>query len=230
MLTTTAGTPSPEILFIGPESAKAIVRPLEKAGYSVVSMPPTAEVLKESSLAHRWRAIVVHAGSPGVFLEALGNKRLGAPVLLVSPEWPCRRSPSADWGCIQEPEEGERLVREVASFLSEHPADPNAGFPSWVSQVLPATRAKGSFAKLLQDVEKGDRVVVTKHESPSAVVVSYDEFKALRARSESALEAMRSRFADLVAEFQTQAFEQGVDGLFESSPRELGEAAVRAAR
>lgn len=221
---------SPEVLFIGPKKTDVLMQPLRKAGYRVVSKRPTAKALEGQVLTRLWKAILVHGGSPAVFLEAFAKKKLASPVLLVSPEWPCKRSPATDWGCIQQPKEGERLVRDVTSFISERQIRPDVDFPSWVSQVLPATRAKGSFSKLLQDVEKGDRVVVTKHEAPSAVVVPYKEYEALRAQSERALENMRSRFASLVAEFQTPEFEQGVDALFDSTPQDLGQAAVKAAR
>lgn len=73
-------------------------------------------------------------------------------------------------------------------------------------------------------------MVVTKHESPSAVVVSYKEYEALQAQTERALDRMRARFGTLVAEMQKPAFERGMDALFSSSPEELGQIAVQAAR
>lgn len=230
MPTTADSTGSPEVLFIGPGNADALVQPLEKAGFKVVSKRPTKKALDQSVLDHLWRAILVHSGTPESFLEAFAKKRFASPVLLLSREWPCKLPRAEDWTCIRHPRESERLIRDFVFFLSQHPSPEKSPFPSWVSQVLPATRAKNSFSKLLQDVEKGSRVVVTKHESPSAVVVSYREYEALQAQTERALDRMRARFGTLVAGMQDPAFEQGMDTLFSSTPEELGQAAVQAAR
>ncbi len=230
MPTTADTVTSPEVLLIGSRDADLLVRPLERAGFKVVSRRPTERALEASVLEHLWRAILVHSSAPEPFLEALARKRPASPVLLLSAEWPSKRLPAMNWSCIRQPREHERLIRDFVFFLSQHPMRQESAFPSWVSQVLPATRAKGSFAKVLQDVERGDRVVVTKHESPSAVVVSYEEFEALQAQTERALDRMRARFGGLVAEMQTPDFERGVDALLSSTPEELGRAAVDAAR
>ena len=221
---------SPEVLFIGPGDTDRLVQPLKKAGFKVVSKRPTKKALEKSVLEHLWRAILVHSSAPESFLEAFAKKRLASPVLLLSFEWPCKRPQAENWICIRQPKEGERLIRDFVSFLSQHPIRQDGPFPSWVSQVLPATRAKGSFSKVLRDVEKGARVVVTKHESPSAVVVSYKEYEALQAQTERALDRMRARFATLVAGMQTPALERGMEALFRSTPEELGQIAVQAAR
>lgn len=231
MVPTTADSATPrEVLFIGSGDTDLLVQPLKKAGFDVVSKRPTQKALEKSVLGHLWRAILLHSSTPESFLEAFAKKRPASPVLLLSLEWPCKRPPVESWTCIRQPSEGERLIRDFVFFLSQHPIRPESQFPSWVSQVLPATRAKSSFSKVLQDVEKGARVVVTKHQSPSAVVVSYEEFEALQAQTERALDRMRARFGTLVAEMQAPAFEQGVDALFSSTPEELGQIAVQAAR
>lgn len=219
-----------EVLFIGPGDSAPLIQPLEKAGFKVVSRRPTRKALEKSILEHPWRAILVHSSAPATFLEDFAKKRSASPVLLLSSEWPCKSPRAESWTCIRQPSGSERLVREFVVFLTQHPLREASPFPSWVSQVLPATRAKNSFSKVLQDVEKGERVVVTKHDSPSAVVVSYEEYQALQAQTERALDRMRSRFGTLVAEMQEPAFERGVDALFSSTPEELGQAAVKAAR
>ena len=221
---------SQEVLFIGPRNTASFIQPLEKAGFEVVSRRPTRKALERSVLEHPWRAILVHSSTPGPFLEAFAKTRPAAPVLLLSAEWPCRSPRAESWTCMRQPSGGERLIRDFVVFLDRHPIRAVSPFPTWVSQVLPATRAKSSFSKLLQDVEKGDRVVVTKHDSPSAVVISYKEYEALQAQTERALDRMRARFGTLVAEMQKPAFERGADALFDSAPEELGQAAVHAAR
>lgn len=230
MPTTPDSATSPEVLVIGPGDTAPLVQPLEKAGFKVVSKRPTKKTLERSVLEYLWRAILVHSSSPASFLEAFAKKRPASPVLLLSPEWPCERPLAENWTCIRQPSRSERLIRDFVSFLSQHPVRDESPFPPWVSQVLPATRAKSSFSKVLQDVEKGARVVVTKHDSPRAVVVSYKDYEALRAQTERALDRMRSRFGTLVAEMQGPAFERGTDALFGSTPEELGQTAVQAAR
>jgi len=206
-MTTTDLTASPEVLFIGPREVHSQVQPLQRAGYKIVLKRPSQKVLEKSVLEHVWGAILLHSSNPESFLEAFAKKRLASLVLLLSPEWPCKRLLSEDWVCIRQSTEGERLVRDFAGLLGQHPVRPVSSLPAWVSQVLPATRAKGAFSKVLQDVGKGARVVVTKHESPAAVIVSYQEYEALQAQPERALDQMRRRFAGLVAEMQTPAFE-----------------------
>lgn len=230
MPTTADSATSPEVLFIGPGNTDRLVQPLEKAGFKVVSKRPTKATLAKSVLEHPWRAILVHSSTPDSFLEAFAKKRLASPVLLLSLEWPCKRPQAENWTCIRQPSASERLIRDFVFFLSQHPIREESPFPSWVSQVLPATLAKSSFSKVLQDVEKGARVVVTKHESPSVVVVSYKEYEALQAQTERALDRMRARFGTLVAEMQKPAFERGMDALFSSTPEELGQMAVQATR
>lgn len=221
---------SAQVLFIGPGNMNHLVQPLIKAGYQIVSKQPTQKALEKAVLEHLWRAILVHSSAPESFLQAFAQKRTASPVLLLSHDWPCKLPQAESWTCIPQPSEGERLIRDFVYFLIQNPVRKENLFPSWVSQVLPATRAKSSFSQLLQDVERGARVVVTKHDSPSAVVVSYEDYQALQAQTERALDRMRARFGTLVAEMQTPAFERGVDALFSSSPDELGQAAVQAER
>lgn len=227
--TTADSATSPEILFIGPGNADPLFRPLEKAGFKIVARRPTKKALEETN-QKRWRAILVHSSTPESFIEAFAKKGLASPVLLLSQEWPCKRPQAENWTCIRQPSGGERLIRDFVFFLSQNPAGEKSSFPSWVDQVLPATRAKSSFSKVLQDVENGARVVVTKHEHPSVVVVSYEDYEALQAQTERALDRMRARFGTLVAEMQKPAFERGMDALFGSTPEELGQTAVQAAR
>lgn len=229
MPTTADSANSPEVLFIGPGNSEPLIQPLRRAGFKVVSKRPTEKVLEKSVLGHLWRAILVHASTPESFLEVFAGKRVASPVLLLSLDWPCKSPMAENWTCIRQPSGGERLIRDFVFFLSQHSVRAESPFPSWVSQVLPATRAKSSFSRVLQDVEKGARVVVTKHDSPSAVVVSYEDYEALQAQTERALDRMRDRFGTFVAQMQRPAFERGVDALFGSTPEELGQVAVQAA-
>jgi len=47
------------------------------------------------------------------------------------------------------------------------------------SVAISATEAKNEFGRILERVIQGAKVVITKHDSPKAVLISMDEFNAL---------------------------------------------------
>jgi antitoxin Phd len=93
-----------------------------------------------------------------------------------------------------------------------------------------ATVAKKEFGRLLEIVLRGGRVVITKHDAPKAVVLSMDEFNALTQATERTLEALSGHFDALLAGLQTPKARAGMKAAFDASPKELGRAAVAAAR
>jgi prevent-host-death family protein len=94
---------------------------------------------------------------------------------------------------------------------------------------IPATEAKATFGTLLDQVLGGGHVVITRHEVPKAVLLSYEEYTRL-AGSTPSLGALEAEFDALVARLQTQAAQRGLESAFAAAPRALGKAAVRAAR
>ena len=93
-----------------------------------------------------------------------------------------------------------------------------------------ATVAKKEFGRLLEIVLRGGRVVITKHDAPKAVVLSMDEFNALTGATERTLETLRGHFDAVLAGMQTPRTRAGMQAAFEASPRDVGRAAVAAAR
>jgi antitoxin Phd len=93
-----------------------------------------------------------------------------------------------------------------------------------------ATDAKKEFGRVLEIVLRGGRVVITKHDAPKAVVLSMDEFTALTQATERTLEALSGHFDALLAGMQTPKARAGMKAAFDAGPRELGRAAVAAAR
>jgi prevent-host-death family protein len=93
-----------------------------------------------------------------------------------------------------------------------------------------ATDAKKQFARVLELVLQGGAVVITKHDAPKAVLLSVDEFTALTKVTEGALDTLSAEFDTLLARMQTPRARAGMKAAFAASPKELGKAAVAAAR
>ena len=92
-----------------------------------------------------------------------------------------------------------------------------------------ATRLKNEFGTVLEQALRGGAVAITRHDTPKAVLVSYDEFQALvKARSQS-LNDLSAEYDALLARMQTPAAKKGMAAAFDASPAELGRAAVKAA-
>jgi len=95
---------------------------------------------------------------------------------------------------------------------------------------ISATGAKNGFGRILEKVIQGGRVVITKHASPKAVLISMEEFHALSNAHRAELEALRDEFDTLLARMQTPASRTGMKAAFHATPKELGQAALAAAR
>jgi antitoxin Phd len=93
-----------------------------------------------------------------------------------------------------------------------------------------ATDAKKQFGRVLELVLKGGAVVITKHDAPKAVLLSLDEFNALTQATENPLDRLSADFDALLARMQTPRARAGMKAAFGASPRDLGRAAVTAAR
>ncbi len=93
-----------------------------------------------------------------------------------------------------------------------------------------ATDAKKAFGRVLETVLQGGVVVITKHDAPKAVLISVDEFDALSRASEAKLDTLSQEFDALLARMQTPKARAGMKAAFDASPKQLGKAAVAAAR
>ena len=93
-----------------------------------------------------------------------------------------------------------------------------------------ATDAKKEFARVLEMVIRGGVVVITKHDAPKAVLLSVDEFNALALAPSLKLDALSGQFDALLARMQTPKARAGMKAAFAASPKQLGRAAVTAAR
>jgi antitoxin Phd len=93
-----------------------------------------------------------------------------------------------------------------------------------------ATEAKNTFGHVLEIVLREGAAVITKHDVPRAVLLSWDEFSALTVSRRTQLDALASDFDALLGRMQTAASRRGMRAAFGASPAALGEAAVKAAR
>jgi prevent-host-death family protein len=98
-----------------------------------------------------------------------------------------------------------------------------------VSEVT-ASRLKNEFGSVFEQAAVDGAVVITKHDTPRAVLLSYAEFEALTASASPALDDLSERFNDLLATMQTPEAKAGVAAAFDASPEEMGAAAMKAAR
>jgi prevent-host-death family protein len=96
--------------------------------------------------------------------------------------------------------------------------------------IVTASRLKNEFGTVFEQAAVGGAVVITKHDTPRAVLLSYAEFEALTASATPALDDLSARFDDLLATMQTPQAKAGVAAAFDAAPEELGAAAVKAAR
>jgi len=93
-----------------------------------------------------------------------------------------------------------------------------------------ATQAKNEFSRALEMALHGETVMITKHDSPKAILISIDEFNKLTHAAESTLHTLSEEFDALLALMQSPKSRTAMKSAFGASPRELGKAAVIAAR
>lgn len=99
-----------------------------------------------------------------------------------------------------------------------------------ITEAVAATAAKNQFGQLLGAAMQGGRVVITRHDAPSAVILSYEEYRELTSEDSPDLEALSREFDELLEGMQAPAARAASDALFAASPAELGEAARAEAR
>lgn len=93
-----------------------------------------------------------------------------------------------------------------------------------------ATEAKNKFGLLLERVMQGGVVVITKHDAPKAVLISIDEYTALSGAPEARIDTLSAEFDSLLLRMQRPGARSSMQAAFRASPKQLGKAAVSAAR
>jgi len=93
-----------------------------------------------------------------------------------------------------------------------------------------ATQAKNEFGRVLEQAIHGTPVVITKHNSARAILISVDQFIALEQAPQMELNTLTEQFDDLLARMQTRTARRGMAAAFNASTKRLGKIAVVAAR
>lgn len=95
---------------------------------------------------------------------------------------------------------------------------------------VPATRFKNEFSAMFEQAALGGAVAITRHDTPKAVLISWEEFKALMEARNPSLGALEAEFDALLEGMQSPAAKAAMGRAFGASPAALGSAAVRAAK
>ena len=140
--------------------------------------------------------------------------------------------------CLFKPIKAELLVEAALAFARRPLVQASGSFgdiriakgPANKPASFSATEAKNKFGVILEKVIQGDSVVITKHDTAKAVLMSISEFNALSKASESKINTLTAEFDSLLARMQGPAARKAMDAAFHASPKQLGMAAVAAAR
>jgi prevent-host-death family protein len=138
---------------------------------------------------------------------------------------------------LVKPSGPKELEETAAEVIRRHRAgaSPQPGFRNRRGEPVEplsfsASAAKNQFGRVLDMAIEGGVVMITKHDAVKAVLVSVDEFNALTRAREPTLDSLTAEFDRLLARMQTPKSRAGMKSAFEASPKQLGEAAVEAAR
>jgi antitoxin Phd len=94
---------------------------------------------------------------------------------------------------------------------------------------MTSTEAQNRFGRMLDEVARDGIVLITKHNTTRAVVISADRYKALTRNESPSLDLLTTEFDEMLARMQTPEVRAGMQAAFDASPDELGRAAVAAA-
>lgn len=89
-----------------------------------------------------------------------------------------------------------------------------------------ATEAKTRFGPLLEAAIAGGSVIITKHDTPKAVLLSMAEFEALGGARPPDLQALSDEFDGLLTHLQTPAARKALKSAFAANPKTLGRLAA----
>lgn len=93
-----------------------------------------------------------------------------------------------------------------------------------------ATEAKNEFGRLLEQAIRGTTILITKHDSPRAVLISIDHFQNLQEAPQAKLNTLSEQFDTLLERMQSTKARRGMAAAFRANKKQLGKAAVAAAR
>lgn len=95
---------------------------------------------------------------------------------------------------------------------------------------MSSTEAQNGFGRVLDSVAHNHTVLITKHNTTQAVVMSLARYEALTRSVSSELDTLTAEFDEILERLQTPEARAGLRDAFTMSPDELGRVAVAAAR
>lgn len=145
---------------------------------------------------------------------------------------------AAELGAVQflaKPVEQGLLRRTLSRAIGlkharrQAPADPLTGRGQAPIR-MNATKVKNQMGQVLDKVIQGEIVLITRHETPKAAVISMAEFEKLSRGPGERLSALSGKYDAMLARMQAPAARKGMKGAFDASPKQLAQAALRFAR
>jgi prevent-host-death family protein len=95
---------------------------------------------------------------------------------------------------------------------------------------ITATELKNATADVFEQVAAKQAVAITRHEKPRAVLLSVEQYEALTGQRPDWLEQLHEEYRGMLDRMQGPQQRAIADKLFQATPQELGEAALRAAQ
>jgi antitoxin Phd len=227
-----------EVLFIGEGAALATAsRNLTQAGFQMHSASRELEALELADKVH-YDVLIVDldlSHVDGVSLLRRWRERgsTTSVVWLSSKPNNALVATAAEVGVLQllqKPTDAKALER-VVTVAADRSRNLLAVLraivrPSTPPRSVAATDAKNEFGAILDTAVQDGAVVITKRDTPRAVLVSVDRVGALLAKLEPDLQALTHEFDELVARMQTPKARAAARGLFSADASRLGAAAV----
>lgn len=99
-----------------------------------------------------------------------------------------------------------------------------------VANSVSATDAKNEFGRVLETALRSGAVVITRHESPKAVLLAMDEFESLVGMGARRLDTLSAEFDAMFDTMQAPDFNARMKTAFGATPAELGKVAVAATK
>ena len=92
------------------------------------------------------------------------------------------------------------------------------------------TELKERTREVMDRVGERRAVAILRHRAPAAVLISAADYAQFMQLKRERLDLLAQRYDQMMARMQGAAAAAGVDALFNATPEELGQTAVRAAR
>ena len=101
---------------------------------------------------------------------------------------------------------------------------------AWVAiPTVAATKVKNEFGTILDKATRDGAVAITRHDTPRAVLLSYEEFESLAQARSRNLDSLSNEFDELLESMQRPKVKKAMKAAFDATPAELGRNAVSAA-